>query len=76
MICLHSIDPTTNRFRWYSLQLQPRLFGGVDLIRRWGRLGQTGGTERIDHLPDQSTAALHIHRTLRVRERHGYVRVA
>ena len=52
--CFRSVDPSRNRFRWYSLRLQPCLFGGVDLIRVCGRLGQHGGTERVDHFPDWS----------------------
>jgi len=71
-----SVDPTRNRFRWYSLRLQPCLFGGVDLIRAWGRLGQHGGTERVDHFPDEQTATARVSRAIRVRERRQYVRVA
>lgn len=35
-------DPGAGRrgvARWYGLHLQDRLDGGVDVIRRWGRLG-------------------------------------
>jgi len=76
MIYLHSIDPAANRFRWYSLELQPCLFGGIDLVRHWGRLGQTGGTRRVDHVSNEETAAARIAQPLRLRDRHDYVRVA
>jgi predicted DNA-binding WGR domain protein len=72
MIYLQSIDPTANRRRWYSLQLQPCLFGGVDLIHRRGRLGQSGGAARVSYLADEGTAAATIARTVRRRERHDY----
>lgn len=75
MIYLQSIKPAENRFRWYSLHVQPTLFGGVDLIRRWGRLGSSGGSERIDHFADEESATRHIKRIVRRRERHDYVPV-
>ncbi len=70
-----SIDPSANRFRWYSLEIQPCLFGGVDLIRRWGRIGQHGGAQRADNFPDEQTAAVHVQKAIRRREQRDYVQV-
>ena len=34
-----SVDPARNRSRGYELRWQPALWGGVLLVRTWGRLG-------------------------------------
>ena len=39
---LHRIDPTQNMRRFYRLDMQPDLFGGVLLVRQWGRIGAEG----------------------------------
>lgn len=41
-VILCRIDPTQNMARFYRMQMQPTLFGGVTLIREWGRIGQAG----------------------------------
>ncbi|KRS11077.1 polymerase [Roseovarius atlanticus] len=41
-IDLKRIDPLLNMRRFYRMSLQPDLFGGVDLIREWGRIGCRG----------------------------------
>jgi len=44
MIAVHlrRIDPTRNMRRFYRLDLQPDLFGGVLLMKAWGRIGARG----------------------------------
>jgi predicted DNA-binding WGR domain protein len=37
-----SIDPTRNRFRFYTLTWQPGLWDEVSLVRSWGRIGKRG----------------------------------
>jgi len=66
-----SIDPTTNRRRWYSLSTARDLWGDVTVIHRWGRLGSTG-REAMDWPGDRSELKAIIHRTIKVRKRHGY----
>lgn len=39
---LRRIDTTRNMRRFYRLELQPELFGGVLLVRQWGRIGARG----------------------------------
>ncbi|WP_295044834.1 WGR domain-containing protein [uncultured Paracoccus sp.] len=39
-------DPCRNMARFYTLTIEPDLFGGVVLIRRWGRLGRPGQERR------------------------------
>ncbi|QFT99828.1 WGR domain protein (plasmid) [Roseovarius sp. THAF8] len=41
-IDLKRIDPSLNMRRFYRMCLQPDLFGGVDLVREWGRIGRGG----------------------------------
>ena len=44
--------------RWYGVHLQERLDGGVDVIRRWGRLGVRSARPRqlADPYPDWAGA--------------------
>jgi predicted DNA-binding WGR domain protein len=62
------------RARWYAIWLQPSLFGGVDVIRCWGRLGTT--TRRPRRLasahPDQAAARAALDELLARRWRRGY----
>lgn len=39
---LRRINPALNMRRFYRMSLQPDLFGGVDLVREWGRMGRRG----------------------------------
>jgi predicted DNA-binding WGR domain protein len=39
---LRRIDATRNMRRFYRLDVQPDLFGGVLLAKEWGRIGARG----------------------------------
>ena len=39
---LRRIDPARNMSRFYRLDVQPDLFGGVLLMKEWGRIGARG----------------------------------
>ena len=39
---LKRIDPSLNMRRFYRMSVQPDLFGGVSLVREWGRIGHRG----------------------------------
>ena len=39
---LHRIDPDRNMARFYSMSVQPNLFGEWTLLREWGRIGKAG----------------------------------
>jgi predicted DNA-binding WGR domain protein len=39
MIELRRIDPAQNMRRFYRVDVQPDLFGGVILVKEWGRIG-------------------------------------
>jgi predicted DNA-binding WGR domain protein len=46
-LVLHRIDPEQSVRRFYSLMIERDLFGGVVLIRNWGRIG-TSGQEMVE----------------------------
>ncbi|MCX8570813.1 WGR domain-containing protein [Aminobacter sp. MET-1] len=70
-IHLHRVDPALNMRRFYSLTLQPTLFGGVSVIRNWGRIGANGQVmiETFDG-PDEAHRALRRLETMK--KRRGY----
>ena len=70
---LQSIDPARGRRRRYTIQLQPCLWGGVDVISTWGRVGQAGGVTRSEHFPALDSALRRCGKILLLRARHGYV---
>lgn len=57
-ICLTRIDPACNMARFYRLEILSDLFGGVTLVRNWGRIGGTGREQREWFAaPDQAESA-------------------
>lgn len=64
-------DPARNMARFYRIELAPDLFGGVQLVRHWGRVGTDGRSLR--HwlaTPDQ--AAAECRDWTRRKQRRGY----
>jgi predicted DNA-binding WGR domain protein len=45
MITLTKVDAARNMARFYTLDIQPTLFGEFALVREWGRIG--GGSQRL-----------------------------
>lgn len=39
---LHRVDPDRNMARFYTMTVQPSLFGEWCLVREWGRIGSPG----------------------------------
>lgn len=68
---LRRIRPEKNEWRFYTLTIQPDLFGGAALVRHWGRIG-TAGTQRLDLHPDEGAAANALTAMIRYRRRRGY----
>jgi predicted DNA-binding WGR domain protein len=60
--------------RFYRLTLQPTLFGGLDLVREWGRLAPSPATQRrvLEHYISSAEALAPLGDAVRVRLRHGY----
>lgn len=69
---LRRIDPAQNMRRFYSMSIQPTLFGEASLIRNWGRIGTRGQTmvETFD-TPDDAERAFG--RLERSKRRRGYL---
>lgn len=71
-IHLRRIDPTQNMRRYYSLAIQPTLFGGASVIRNWGRIGTNGQSmmETFDEAEEAKIAMVKLQRTKRKRGYH------
>jgi predicted DNA-binding WGR domain protein len=68
---LVSVDDSRNRARFYVLQWQPTLWGGVALVRLWGRIGSTGRAQVLCYT-DTPVVNKTVERVVRRRLRHGY----
>ena len=68
---LRRIDLSQNMRRFYSLSVQPTLFGGASVVRDWGRIGTRGQSmiETFDTSDEADSAMLNLERTKR---RRGY----
>lgn len=71
MTHLHRIDPARNMARFYRLSLQPTLFGGLSVVRTWGRIG-TRGRIRIDLHPTEEQALAALVQLEAAKRRRGY----
>ena len=68
---LRRIDPPRNMRRFYRLDVQPDLFGGVLLMKEWGRIGSAGQVRTVPYATaTEAHEALAVQR--RVKERRGY----
>jgi predicted DNA-binding WGR domain protein len=72
LVHLRRIDPSRGMGRFYSLTLQPTLLGGVDLVRRWGRLGTSGGSMLTEAYPDEASAQAALEKLAARKRRRGY----
>ncbi|WHA43872.1 WGR domain-containing protein [Agrobacterium larrymoorei] len=71
-IDLRRIDAAQNMKRFYILGIQPTLFGGVSLLRNWGRIGTSGQT-KIDTYDDNDGAHAALERLAAIKRRRGYL---
>ncbi|MGN6449159.1 MAG: WGR domain-containing protein [Brucella intermedia] len=69
---MRRIDPTQNMRRFYSLAIQPTLFGGASVIRNWGRIG-TNGQSMIETFDKAEDAIMAMARLEQVKRRRGYI---
>jgi predicted DNA-binding WGR domain protein len=60
--------------RWYRVHLQPTLWGDVDLVRQWGRLGTTPQRPRTlrESFADEAGARDGLAKVLQRRAARGY----
>lgn len=70
-IHLRRIDPTQNMRRFYTIAIQPTLFGGASVIRNWGRIGTNGQSmmETFDQCDEAVMVSVKLERSKR---RRGY----
>jgi predicted DNA-binding WGR domain protein len=67
-LVLHRIDPEQGVARFYSLLIERDLFGGVVLVRNWGRIG-TNGQELVEVFASEAQAGEAV---ARAKRRRGY----
>lgn len=72
MPTLTNINPAQNMHRFYTVRVSRDLFGQWSLLREWGRIGSPGRL-RCDTFESESQAREAERRSLRLRERHGYL---
>jgi len=65
------VDPDRNMARFYTLAIEPTLFGTPRLLRRWGRIGTSGRT-MVHHFEREEEAVDLFLALLRERRAHGY----
>ena len=68
---LRRIDPARNMHRFYRLDVQPDLFGGVLLVREWGRIGAHGRMV-AEPYDSEALAAAALQRQAERKRRRGY----
>ena len=71
MTYLTRIDPKQNMARWYSLHLQPTLFGEWTVVRSWGRLQQRGQSIESRCETEEAALAL-VAKVADAKQRRGY----
>lgn len=71
-LILHRIDPTRNMARFYRLSIEPNLFGGVSLVRTWGRIGGASRA-KIEFFGGVAEAIGSSARIERSKRRRGYI---
>jgi predicted DNA-binding WGR domain protein len=65
-------DTSRNMRRFYLMVVQRDLFGGVSLVREWGRVG-SGGQVRFDHYPDEGRALDALAALASAKRKRGYL---
>jgi predicted DNA-binding WGR domain protein len=68
---LRRIDPVRNMCRFYRLDVQPDLFGGVLLLKQWGRVG-TQGRMMMEFFESEALALAALQRQADCKRRRGY----
>jgi len=70
-VTLHRIDAARNMARFYALDVQPDLFGGVALVKQWGRIGARGRVSS-EHHADEASALDALEKQAERKRRRGY----
>ena len=70
-LTLRRVDPSRNMNRFYRLAIEDDLFGGVSLMRQWGRIGAQGRVVAEHYDTEALVVAALQHQAERKRQR-GY----
>ncbi|WP_167646997.1 WGR domain-containing protein [Mameliella alba] len=68
---LKRIDLSLNMRRFYRMSVQPDLFGGVSLVREWGRIG-CRGQMLVEQHDDEGRAVNALMKLSATKKRRGY----
>lgn len=68
---LRRIDSARNMARYYTMSVQPTLFGEWSLVREWGRIN-CGGQLRATPYPTPAEALVALQKIRTAKERRGY----
>ena len=71
---LRRTDAVRNINRFYFMAVQRDLFGGVNLIREWGRVGSAGKVKVTRHI-DEGQAVNGLAEIARSKQKRGYISV-
>jgi predicted DNA-binding WGR domain protein len=69
---LERIDPARNMRRFYALDIEADLFGGVLLMKQFGRIG-VHGRVMAEHYDDETLAFAALQKQAERKRRRGYV---
>jgi predicted DNA-binding WGR domain protein len=64
-------DTSRNMSRYYAMSIEPRLFGDICLLRKWGRIG-TKGQMMVHHFSREEEAVHLFLDLLRQKRKRGY----
>ncbi|MEP4197217.1 MAG: WGR domain-containing protein [Aliishimia sp.] len=70
-IRIERVDADVNMHRFYRLGLLPDLFGGMSLLREWGRIG-TSGQSKVELFANAGQAADAMITIYRSKQKRGY----
>ena len=68
---LRRIDATRNMRRFYQLDIELDLFGGVRLVKEWGRIGARGRV-MAEHYEDEALAVAALQKQAARKRQRGY----
>ena len=68
---LERVEPARNMRRFYRMTIQKDLFGGVSLVKVWGRIG-THGRQQVNAHADEGLAVNALVEFARKKRRRGY----
>lgn len=70
---LQKVVPADNQYRFYSIHVEPTLFGEWSVINEWGRIGQSGQT-KIKTFANKNRAIRAGQKQIVRKEKRGYCR--